>query len=1072
MNLAALPPAPGEEAIAAMLAEAIAGNTAALEKALRAAGIEEPAQGAAIVLDLAEDPLSRDRMPAVLRALVQALPGSAAPLMALTNFSRYCRVSLDRVSFYALLQANPALVHFLIQLFAFSQFLADILIRNPETLDWLLDPARLDADMNRAYYDEGLRAAVGPFRRIETIRRAMCRWKRRELLRIGVRDMLARADILQCSRELSWLAEAAIRLALDTATAELRARHGEPRAGDDADVSTDVSAAPPVGFVIYGMGKLGGEDLNFSSDIDLIFFYGAEGHTTGQADATGYVSNRIRNHEYFSRLGERVAAFLNEPSDEGMLFRVDLRLRPEGKAGPLVRSLSSLSNYLAEQANPWERAVYAKGRCVAGDATLAKSFDQLLQSYVYAPGNPEELFTELSRLKNRIDNELLDPGERARDVKRGTGGIREIEFIAISQQLVAGNRHADLRTRNTVEALRRLADHGMIPTAEVHALIAAYRFLRRVEHRLQMMEERQTYLIPEEPAEWAALARRMGIVGPLETDRGAAATRLHRELAEHTSTVHAIFHRIFRGSEATPAVEEQPIDLILAEKAELHGSRAQRLLESLGFREPLESLRRLRELASGSADTAISSTSQRWFAKVLPILLDEARHIALPDAAVGNLVNFLRACKGLALMYALLAEAPPLLRLLLKVFGSSPAASRALIAHPEWFDEIANLGLQATSLNLAAEEKAIATRIARIADDDAAARHLRIWKERVLLLITLFEAAGLYSRREAARATSTVADIVVRVVANRADSALRIAAGAEPVAPPNWAIFGFGGYGGGEATQFSDLDLLIVFDPPADSSRLAQDHAVRVGEIVIATLSALTPEGQLFKVDARLRPDGRSAPLASTVERTVAYYANEAQTWEWQALCRARAVAGNPELADRFLDECWAGLPGRFSDTVALAAEVQQMRVRLRDSVRLPNWAEADLKRGDGGIVDLEFILQFLTLGAAARRPGWRRREVVHPDFNDACGALVRAGEITDADCVALERHHESLRALQRVVRSLFETSRDYVPSRDERLESLRRAAAPALPPHVELLEHLRETREACSALYQRLVRP
>jgi len=1075
-DLLGLPaPAPGthDSELAHELASAASGFGEGLARRLRAAGVDDVPAGLRAIGSLIEDPLARDRFVDVLVTLFEVLPRCADPDMAMRNLDRFARATLDRVSLYGLLRQNRVLIRFLTDLFSFSQFLSDILIRNPEYLEWLLSPDRLDSNKTREAYEESLRRAIAPFRKPETIRRAVCRWKRRELLRIGVRDMLGKADIRQCARELSWQAEAVIAVALKQAQAECRSRFGIPLSDQAAQ------EAKPTPFAIYGMGKLGGEDLNFSSDIDLIFVYGEEGRTTGTTDPTGAAIHRITNHEYFTRLGERIIAFLSDPSDEGLLYRVDMRLRPEGRTGPLVRSKASYTAYFAEQGRPWEKVAYLKARMAAGDEDLQRRFDESVVHFVFTDIQPAVLADELARLKVRIDQEVLEGDLLRRDLKRGLGGIREIEFIASYFQILEGARDPSYRTRDTVEALRSLGRRGVLDRDEATFLADTYFFLRRLEHRVQMMAERQTYVVPETTGEWGRLARRNG---DLEGTIHDAGTRLRHRFEEITKGVRAIFVRTFGLEESRKERSTDLVDFLLRGYREEELREAYRVLSDQGFQDPPATLRALRELAFGTGELTVSSTGQRWFELILPRLLEQSRRVSDPDAAVRGLDAFLRAAKGRTLLYEMLASTPAILRMLLAAFGSGAVLSRSLIAHPEWFDEILETGALAPGYEVGSQEPRVQDAVLGASDDAVAWQHLRRWKEKMALILGLLEVLGIEDEGRLGRLTADLADICLRCVAGRVERRLvnelgTPHSGADGKGEPlQWTLFGLGGFGGRHVSHFSDLDVVLVYSdkgrvPGRDGLRASHWYS-RLGEELISVMTAVSPDGQLFKVDARLRPEGRNAPLAATLERYVTYYEHDAQTWEWQAALKARCVAGDADLAQRFLRSIWARIPGRFADGPALAAEVRSMRERLANSTKIPRWAETDYKRGQGGLVDVDFILQFLQLKTmASYADADSRLGLAVPETPEALKALVGAGALTPEDAARLREDHAFLRTLQRRARLLFETGRDFFPEKPDRLDPLRRALAPRLPKDVDLVARFHEVQRSLRDAFERLVK-
>lgn len=1068
---------------------ALSGGAEPLRRLIAKSGLCNVDAGMQSILAMAEDVQSRDRFLGVLAHILTSVGECADPDLAVLNLDRFARASFDRRALFTLLRAHPVLIRFFLHFFSFSPFLSDILIRYPEYMEWLLRAEVLDRDLSAENCRDSLARAVAPFRRPETLRRAVCRWKRRQLLRIGVRDMLGKADIRQTGRELTWLAEAIVELALRQARVECEARYGIPLPETAAPASSFASPASPslpptpsldrpTPFAVYGMGKLGGEDLNFSSDIDLVFLYGEEGRTTGAADPTGYIINQITNHEYFTRLGERLIALLSEPSEEGLLFRVDMRLRPEGKSGPLARSLASYQAYFIEQARDWEKVAYLKARCIAGDEPLAREFDKSIASFVFTNNDPARLLDELARLKQRIDNEVLESEERERDLKRGIGGIREIEFIVSAHQLLSGAKIPALRIRPTPEILERLVEAECLPGDEAEALRRAYAFLRRLENRLQMMAERQTYLLPDAAADWGRLARRSGCREGTLDEAGA---RLRGEFQAVSAAVRESFLRRFHAVESADPTQRSDIDLLLDEPTEATTHRLHQRLAECGFREPVSAAQSLRVLALGSREVALSSAGQQGFERILPAILQMARRLPYPDAAVLHLDGFLKARQGIALIYELLAEHPALLRMLLRAFASGPLPPRALIAHPEWFDEIVSTGLIAPGFEVRTEEAIVTRKVLEARDDERAWRALRLWKEKITLLLMLLEVLHIEPPERLARLHTDLAEVCLRCIAQRVQRRLEAECGIPrkgPVGqgkPLRWTLLGLGGLGGAQVSHFSDLDVVLIFSAagrvPGREGMKALHWFSRLGEDIIGVMSAVSPEGQLFKVDARLRPEGRNAPLAAPLDRYVSYYTDTAQTWEWQAILKARHVAGDADLAADFLAALWKLLLARFPDPAALAEEVRLMRRRLLDSVKLPAWAAADYKRGRGGLVDMDFILQFLQLRTAAQSPPVARAALLHPTPLPALEALVGVGVLDGADAETLRIEHDFLRLLQRRARLLFETAKDFFPAKADRLDPLRRALADALEPGQDLVARFQQAQARLAELFERLVR-
>lgn len=969
-------------------------------------------------------------------SLVESFSRRADPDMALRNWDRYFAASFNRQALLHLLLARREHLDFLADLFSFSQFFSDIVVRNPEYLDWCLADAVLDREKRLEEYRAQLAQFVRPFKSPESRRRALVRFKRRELLRIGVRGLRGHGSMAEQCRELSRLAEAACELAFDDSWQLLLDRHGmpSPREGRQPRESP--------GFAVVAMGKFGGEELNFSSDIDLVFVYDAEGATAGSTDTTGHTSGRISNHEFYCKLANAVVQYLSYPTTEGPLYRVDTRLRPEGKSGAIARSLSGYTSYFASQARAWEKIPYIKARVVAGDRTLESPFLDRCHAFLYASNDPRILLPEMARLKRRIDFEALDARGRRLDIKRGPGGIREIEFIVSALQLLHGTRLRELRVRATLDALAILEQSDLIPRDDAVIFRDAYWFYRLVEHTLQMMEEQQTHALPEVPAHRRALAVRCRF-----DDNDA----FEQTINDFRRFVRARFEELFHANGAAAR-------LSLADK--LEGSEPPDE-ETLAELRPIglgtvEGFQALRELATGTREVAVSSEGQRHFERLLPCLLEAIEQAPMPVLAVRHLANLMLAHRSVSSLYALMLAHPPVLRLLVRTLGFGLFPARGLIAHPEWLDEMLEGDALAAhySMRYMFAEQA-APRLAESGAEEALA-FLRRFKEREALFLAAREIMGILSPRQAATQATELAEICLNAVC-------RIVSPEPPESAP-WCLLALGGFGGRETHLSSDLDVAFFCDPDKIGDGDVTLALERIASGVLSGMSAVSPEGTLWKMDARLRPDGRNAPLMVSLGRARRYYAREANIWEFQSVTRARFVAGNPHLGTRVMALLREALNARVP-FANLRGEIRSMRARLEETVRLPRHAAADIKRGPGGIVDIEFLVQFLQLSHGLEMP-----ELLTPSMDEALDAIGRHA-LLDAEALgSLRSHHARLRTIQRAVRLLGETARDYLPAQEDKRGQLARALLGALEDPGDALDRLTGEMEEMRAMFEEVL--
>lgn len=502
---------------------------AAVAAILKPYGFRDCRRADANLQALVEDPVTRRQLAGLVDVLLGHLAASADPDQALDYFERFAKAGASTVALLSHLEASPATMHLLATVFGSSPFLSQILIRNPEYLHWVSRPEILDCVRNRRSLETELAAMLLPMgssdRRLDVLRR----FKRRELLAIGARDLLRKASVEQTAAALSTLAEVLIAGAYRACADALRRMHGEPRGG----------------FAVLAMGKLGGGELNFSSDVDLLYVCGADAGSTTGAKAGGR-STRIPAEAYFRQLAQALTAALADVTNEGYLFRVDLRLRPEGKSGRIVESLERCRRYYrGTRGEAWERLALIKAAPVAGDASLGKRFLSMVQPFVYQDATSSSVFADVRRIKGLIDKKMAAKGQSVRNVKLGRGGIREIEFVTQALQVSFGGKMRAIMERNTVKALQKLRRARLLSAEECRRLTEAYWFLRDVEHKLQMVEEQQTHTLPDDPAEIRTCALRMGY---RDSDEVEAREVFLKDYARHTACVHEIFNHVLDGS--------------------------------------------------------------------------------------------------------------------------------------------------------------------------------------------------------------------------------------------------------------------------------------------------------------------------------------------------------------------------------------------------------------------------------------------------------------------------------------------------------------------------------------------
>src|SRR5437764_5436310 len=806
----------------------------------------------------------------------------------------------------------------LLHLLAVSNICATRLIRNPETLLWLGRPEVCLAARDYGEMFDHLLVLGGNSIAAENFT-ALRFWKSCEMTRVALRELANAAPLEETTGELSQIAEICIRRVFEHWNGEFRQRYGSP---DSV-------------FAILALGKLGGGELNHSSDVDLLFLYNEEGQ----------LSPRFSYHEFFNRLGKKILEAFSAPHPEGSLFRVDLRLRPEGSTGPLARSLESMENYYAGFGETWERLALIKARGIAGSRELAYEFLRQHQPFIYPKSATPDLLEEIANIKRRIERDVVGPDKLHRDVKLGIGGIREIEFIVQALQLTHGARHPFLQEPSMLKALRALRELDLLPPEEVLALDGAYRFLRRVEHRLQIEAEQQTHTVPEEHEALRRLARSL---------RFSSAKDFTAALHERMDSVRPIFQRI---------ISETPAGL------------AKINLEI--FNDPKRAAKALGDLERGSGSFHIAPRTRQISRKLHPILLDWLAKTADPDATLNQFVRFVEAYGLRSLLFELLVANPKLLELVVKTFDASRIAGDLLIRRPQLLEEI-------TRDPTFSDARSMAEHLRRLDSLGASAFQLdpvRAYRQRQILRVMLRDV--LHSGRP------TTAKNFGPELSDLAEACLlftiRLLAGKQ------LTVIALGKFGGHELSYGADLDVLFVGDD------------IRAAQNLVVNMAQPTSEGNIWMLDARLRPEGEKGPLVCPLETYQAYFEHRAQLWEIHALTRARPMTG--PLGAQFIQmaqDYWrkAGQrPDLFEQIDGMLERIRRDRGSGSDFL--------DFKTGVGGIIEGEFLVQALQMRENIWEPNWER----------AVDQLRERAILNDAEAGKLKQAYVLLRRYESVLR-------------------------------------------------------
>jgi glutamate-ammonia-ligase adenylyltransferase len=813
---------------------------------------------------------------------------------------------------------------------AYSRYATAALAAHPREREWL--DASVDAPFAWQTESQAVEQAVAS-REPAAVASALRAMRRRAMLHTIARDLTRRIDLGEVVGGMTRLAEVALRAAVDVNHRELAGAHGEPTGVDGNALE----------LVAIGMGKLGGGELNVSSDVDLVFAYPEEGETNGRRP--------LAHREFFDRLGRRVIGALGDITADGFVFRVDMRLRPYGDSGPLTVPYSALEQYLITQGRAWERYAWLKARALTG--TRHAEIDALVEPFVYRKYLDYDAYEGL----RDVHRQIREQGRRrdyASNVKLGEGGIREIEFVAQAIQIVRGGREPALRTRATLGALDAIASRRLLPETAVAELRHAYRFLRDVEHRLQYRDDAQTQALPAEPSERAALADAMGF---------ADASAFERELARHREAAATHFNAVLGAPESASA---QPVDGAEAVRerfaaiwrGEVSPDLAQSILASAGFADPKALAQTLERFRASRRYAQLPALSQQRVDSLVPQLLVIAANENAPGADTQTvfvrLLSLIETVATRSAYLALVIEHPPLLPRLAHLIAASAWAAGYLGRHPILLDELLDARVLLAEPDWSAWRRELAQMMADHAgDSERQMDALRHFQHAHLFRLLSQDIAGLLSVERLADHLSALADTVLDATLAAVWAQMH---GAD-AAPPRFAIVGYGKLGGKELGYASDLDLVFLYE---DEDGDAAQRYARLAQRVITWLTSTTAAGLLYDVDLRLRPDGASGLLVTSLAAFRKYQHESAWTWEHQAITRARFVAGDAGVGAAFEAERERILRVE-RDPVALAADVVEMRRKMHAGH--PNPSELfDLKHDPGGMVDVEFAVQQLVL--------------------------------------------------------------------------------------------------------------
>ena len=889
------------------------------------------------------------------------------------------------------------LLNELVKVVAISDYVADQLSRRPEWIETLLAQKDLFTQYTQDTYAQRLEALLSSLTDENELHLRLRRFRHYEMVRIIWRDLTRRADMRETTRDLSRLADACIDKTLDWLYQRACQRWGTPMsAGADPQ---------PQKLVVLGMGKLGANELNLSSDIDLMFCFPSSGETS-------HASNPLENQDFFIRLGQKLIQALDNQTVEGFVFRVDMRLRPFGSAGPLAISFAAMENYYQEQGRDWERYAMIKARIVAGDLQAGNGLLQNLRPFVYRKYIDFSAFESLRDMKQMINREVRRKGLE-HNVKLGSGGIREVEFIAQAFQLIRGGRDRDLQQRELLNILPLLPNYVGMPQEAVEELTAAYIFLRNTEHAIQAIADQQTQELPQDAVGQMRIALALGFE---DWDKFAEQLSRHRQaVSRHFADVIAPADE---DEEAIGVTDEAQWLSLLAE--ELDEQAALDFLQGKGFAEPAIGLKHLQGLIHSKAMQMLQQVAKTRLLNVLPPLLEVVGQCNNSEITLERVLQLIQSVLRRSAYLVLLAENPGAMQQLVKLCSASAWFASLLAKQPVLLDELIDPRTLFTPPDKTRLQTELTQQLLRVPEDDVEQlmETLRYFRHAHVLRVAASDITGAMPLMKVSDYLTWLAETLIEAVLQSAWKSLVDKHGvpmrtADEPCDPDFIVVGYGKMGGIELSYGSDLDLVFIHDADPDLNTEGEKPVPnpvffnRLGQKMIHLLNTFTPSGQLYEIDMRLRPSGNSGLLVSSLTAFEKYQRNEAWTWEHQALVRARVVAGSPALTQRF-ENTRAALLMQKRDTARLLNEVISMREKMRTHLANSADDEFDLKQDRGGIVDIEFMVQFLVLNHA-----WQYPDLVTYTDN------IRILDAIEAHQLLTPEEAETLRETYRVLRSV-----------------------------------------------------
>jgi glutamate-ammonia-ligase adenylyltransferase len=908
----------------------------------------------------------------------------------------------------------------LLPLLSCSSFLTENLAKYPEFVPWLFEEENVGKLLDGERLIEEIINVVGPLEDEEEVSKFLRKVKAREILRIALRDIGGLSEMEETTAALSDLAEAALGGATMHALTSLKKRFGTPLTEDERGEKRECQ------FCVLALGKFGGRELNFSSDIDIMYIYESNGagavQVQGDATAAG---EKISSHQFFIKVAEVVTRLIGEITEEGFVFRVDLRLRPDGTRGPLANSVSAMETYYESWGQTWERAALIKARPVAGSRKLGERLIKVLTPFVYRKFLDFVTVEEVKELKNRIDLSQKVRKENLWNVKLGEGGIREIEFFIQSHQLIFGGKNPRIREGNSMRALAYLREEGFLSPKEEETLSLAYRFLRNLEHRIQMLRGMQTQILPED-GDRVKVAYLMGFADTKD---------FMKELGSNRKKVRDIFGKLFAEEKADVDTDVAP-EVIGLLYGEMSPEETDKTLGKMGFSDPAGAAQNLELLRSGPQSSRMTERARKYLRKIAPLLLSKVVATPDPHMALSNIDNFIKSIGARTTFYALLSENPRVIEPLVQLFGSSQYLSGYFINNLELLDVLLRKGHSAVIKTKGEMRKELGEKLVMAEHFEDELGILRRYRNEEFLRMGIHKLGGNLSLEEFSFQLSALAEVTMGFTLFLAKRETMKKYGTPTIldamgekGEAAFVVVGLGKLGGEELNFHSDLDIIFIyshmgetdvdFDGRAGGRKKItnQEFFAKVAQRFISNLSTVTKEGYVYKVDMRLRPSGSAGPLVTSFNAFKNYYKKDARSWERQALIKARVVVDERNFGKE-VQEWMESYTYDRPLPPSLKDEIRAIRDRMEKELGRERGGFHNLKFGRGGLVEVEFLVQYLQLQNGGKLPYLRTQNTLKGLYE-----LVREGILDEEEFRILDEGYRFLREIEISLRLVHDAS-------------------------------------------------